>query len=161
MKTLYMIRHAKSSWDFDVSDDKRPLNSRGLKDAELVGDALKTLVKPIDLILSSPAVRAHSTAKIINKYINVPDKLFVLEPNLYDFDGRSVIDVIMRCDNKVNNLMIFGHNHAFTSIANVYGSQQIDNLPTCGCVVIEFNCEKWGDINVGKNLHLIYPKLLK
>ncbi len=161
MKTLYIVRHAKSSWEFDVSDENRPLNKRGVKDAELVGKELKTLIKTVDKILCSPAVRAHSTAKIIVDQLDVSDDIFSLEPDLYDFGGHKVVDVIKNCGDEINTLMIFGHNHAFTSIANLYGSEAIDNLPTAGVVGIEFDCNKWNDINVGKTLLTIFPKSLK
>ncbi|MEW7291969.1 SixA phosphatase family protein [Aquimarina sp. 2304DJ70-9] len=161
MKTLYIIRHAKSSWEFDVSDEDRPLNKRGVKDAGLIGEELKTLIKPVDKILCSPAVRAHSTAKIIVDQLDISSTIFSLEPDLYDFGGHKVVDVIKNCEDKINTLMIFGHNHAFTSIANLYGSERIDNLPTAGVVGIEFDCNKWKDINVGKTLLTIFPKSLK
>ncbi len=161
MKTLYMIRHAKSSWEFDLPDEKRPLNQRGLRDADLVGKELKTLVESIDKVLCSPAERAHSTAKIVLRHLNIPDNVFNLESRLYDFGGSLVIDVIKNCDDSVDTLMIFGHNHAFTSIANFYGSESIDNVPTAGVVVIQFDVEKWKNINVGKTLLKIYPKSLR
>ncbi|MDY8135767.1 SixA phosphatase family protein [Aquimarina sp. 2201CG5-10] len=161
MKTLYLIRHAKSSWEFDVTDDKRPLNSRGLKDADLIGNALKTLIKPIDKILCSPAERAHMTAKIILPYLDVSDDVFSLEPDLYDFSGQQVTEVIKNCDDSISTLLIFGHNHAFTSIANLYGSEIIDNVPTTGVVGIEFDVNHWKNINVGKTLLKLFPKSLK
>ena len=161
MKTLYIIRHAKSSWGFNLPDDKRPLNERGLRDAELIGQELKTLVKPIDRVLCSPAERAYSTAKIICNQLSIPEDIFFLEPNLYDFEGAKVINVIKNCKNTIQTLMIFGHNHAFTSLANLLGNTYIDNLPTSGVVAIEFEAEKWQDINVGKTLLTIYPKSLK
>lgn len=161
MKTLYIIRHAKSSWGFNLPDDQRPLNERGLKDAELIGKQLKTIVKPIDRVLCSPAKRAHSTAKIICDQLNISEDIFFLEPDLYDFEGSKVINVIKNCENTIQTLMIFGHNHAFTSIANLLGNVYIDNLPTTGVVAIEFEAENWKDINVGKNLLTIFPKTLK
>ncbi len=161
MKTLYMIRHAKSSWEFDLSDEKRPLNQRGLSDADLIGKELRTLVKPIDLILCSPAVRAHNTAKIILDHLDVSNDIFSLEPDLYDFSGHSVVEVIKNCKDQINTLMIFGHNHALTSIANLYGNERIDNLPTAGVVGIEFDVNSWKNIKVGKNLLIIFPKSLR
>ncbi len=161
MKTLYIIRHAKSSWDYDVSDEMRPLNKRGFNDAELIGKELKTLIKPIDKILSSPAVRAHSTAKIVVEHLDVDKDIFSLEPNLYDFGGQDVIEVIKNCDDTINTLMVFGHNHALTSIANLYGSEKIDNLPTAGVVEIEFDTDHWKKITVGKTLLTIFPKSLR
>ena len=161
MKTLYLIRHAKSSWEFDVPDDKRPLSKRGLRDADLIGKKLKTLIKPIDKALCSPAERAYATAKIIINNLNIADEIFELEPDLYDFGGHKVMEVIKRCDNKINTLMIFGHNHAFTSLTNLLGSDKIDNLPTSGVVVIQFDVEKWQNISVGKTLLKIFPKSLR
>lgn len=161
MKTLYMIRHAKSSWEFDVSDEKRPLNQRGLRDADLIGKELKTIIKSIDKVLCSPAERAYSTAKIVLSHLNISDNIFSLEPRLYDFGGNQVIETIKDCNDSVDTLMIFGHNHAFTSIANLYGSEKIDNVPTAGVVVIQFDIEKWKNLSVGKTLLKIYPKSLR
>ncbi|SEK35715.1 phosphohistidine phosphatase [Aquimarina amphilecti] len=161
MKTLYIIRHAKSSWEFDLDDHKRPLNKRGLRDANLIGKELKGLVKTINKVVSSDAERAKSTAKIILDNLEIDDSIFSLEPNLYDFNGHQVIEVIKNCDNKVNTLLIFGHNHAFTSIANLYGRDMIDNLPTAGVIGIEFDIDSWKDISVGKNILTLFPKDLR
>ncbi|WP_025742084.1 SixA phosphatase family protein [Aquimarina pacifica] len=161
MKTLYMMRHAKSSWDFDVPDDKRPLNQRGLNDADLIGKELVSLIKPIDKVLCSPAERAMSTAEIVLNHLNVSKDRFAVENELYDFDGNQVMDVVKNCDDSIQTLMIFGHNHAFTSITNFFGDKRIDNLPTAGFVEIAFNVEHWKNISVGKTLSLIYPKLVR
>ncbi|WP_299439478.1 histidine phosphatase family protein [uncultured Aquimarina sp.] len=161
MKTLYIIRHAKSSWEFDLQDHERPLNNRGLRDADLVGKNLKTLIKPVDKVLSSDAERAKTTAKIILDNLDLDDDIFSLESKLYDFNGHQVIEVIKSCDEDVNTLMIFGHNHAFTSIANLYGSEVIDNLPTAGVVGIQFDVNNWKDISVGKTVLTIFPKELR
>lgn len=161
MKTLYIIRHAKSSWEFDLEDHKRPLNNRGVKDADRIGEQLKSLIKPIDKALSSDAVRARTTAKIILDHLNVEKDTFNLEPKLYDFDGHQVVEVIKNCENYVDTLLIFGHNHAFTSIVNLYGDQKIDNLPTAGVVGIQFDIDNWADIGVGKNILTLFPKDLR
>ncbi len=161
MKTLYLIRHAKSSWEFDVSDENRPLNERGFKDANLIGEKLKDIVNTVDRAISSPAKRAHTTAEIILKHLGLPDEVFDLEPDLYDFEGYGVMEAVKKCDDAIQTLMIFGHNHAFTSIANFYGDQRIDNLPTAGVVKIQFDIEKWKDIGVGKTLLIVSPKMLK
>ncbi len=161
MKTLYIIRHAKSSWEFDLDDHKRPLNNRGLKDADLIGKELKNLINTIDKVISSDAERAKSTAKIILDNLEVDDAIFNLEPKLYDFNGHQVIEVIKNCDDKVNALMVFGHNHAFTSIANLYGSEMIDNLPTAGVIGIQFDIDSWKDVSVGKNILTLFPKDLR
>jgi len=161
MKTLYMIRHAKSSWEFDVSDKKRPLNQRGLKDADLIGQKLKSIVKSVDKVLCSPAERAFTTANIVLSHLDIDESSFFVEPKLYDFGGSLVIEAIKDCDNAVDTLMIFGHNHAFTYLANLYGDEKIDNVPTAGVVIIEFDVSKWKKINVGKTLLTLYPKSLR
>ena len=136
MKTLYIMRHAKSSWEFDLDDHKRPLNNRGLRDADLIGKKLKSLIKPIDKVLSSDAERAKITAKIILDNLDMDESLFSLESKLYDFNGHQVIEVIKNCTNDIEILLIFGHNHALTSLVNLYGNIVIDNLPTAGFVGI-------------------------
>ncbi|MBW1296082.1 SixA phosphatase family protein [Aquimarina litoralis] len=161
MKTLYIIRHAKSSWEFDLEDHKRPLNKRGLNDADLIGKELKTRITTVDRVLSSDAVRAKTTAQIITDHLDIDDQIFSLEPKLYDFSGHQVVEVIKSCDNQVDTLLIFGHNHAFTSIVNLYGNQMIDNLPTAGVVGIQFDVDDWSDISVGKNILTLFPKDLR
>lgn len=161
MKTLYIIRHAKSSWEFDLDDHKRPLNKRGLKDADLIGKQLKMLIKPVDMVLSSDAERAKTTARIILDNLTIDEDVFSLESKLYDFGGHKAIEVVKNCPDEIETLMIFGHNHAFTSIANLYGSQVIDNLPTAGVVGIEFDVDNWKDISVGKTVLTLFPKELR
>jgi len=161
MKTLYLIRHAKSSWEFDVPDHKRPLNHRGLNDAEMIGDHLKTLIKPIDKVISSPAIRAHKTAKIISKLLDIDVDRISLDQDLYDFNGDKAMEVIKNTDDSITTLMVFGHNHAFTFLANKLGDISIDNLPTTGVVCIEFETENWENVEVGKNVLTVFPKLLR
>lgn len=161
MKTLYLVRHAKSSWEFDVADEKRPLNERGIKDANLIGEELSKEVRIVDRVLCSPAERARKTASIILNYLDVSEDIFDLERKLYDFSGESVINVIKSCDDEINTLMIFGHNHALTSLSNLFGNERIDNLPTAGVVGIEFEINRWKHVNVGKNILKLFPKLLK
>jgi len=162
LKTLYFIRHAKSSWEFDVSDDKRPLNEKGLHDAGLIGKELKEkITKKLDRILCSPAERAYTTAQIVLDHMDIKEDLFSVEPRLYDFAGGLVTEVIQECDDDINTLMIFGHNHAFTYLANQYGDLVIDNIPTAGVVAIEFDVAQWGNITKGKTIFTLYPKSLR
>ena len=87
MKTLYLIRHAKSSWEFDVDDHERPLNERGMKDAPLVASHVKSLIKVPDQIISSDAVRAKTTAVLYLQSLDIPQDRLKLDPKLYDFNG--------------------------------------------------------------------------
>lgn len=158
MKNLILVRHAKSSWDYNVPDDKRPLAIRGTSDAHLVSEEFKKKLFKADGIFSSPANRALTTCKIFLKNLEISDKLLVTSDKLYDFSGESVIDFITSIDNNLKNVIIFGHNYAFTSISNRFGSKFIDNLPTCGLVWIQFDVESWKKIDKGKTILIIRPK---
>jgi phosphohistidine phosphatase len=161
MKTLYMVRHAKSSWKHDVIDHKRPLKGRGKRDGELMANSLKGQIDTPQLIVSSDANRALSTAQFFKEAFSIADTNFITNHTLYDFSGHGVMDVIKGLNNSNNKVMIVGHNHAFTSIANMLGNTYIDNVPTCGFVHLEFDVDQWSDITVGKTIMTLFPKDLK
>ena len=161
MKKLYIVRHAKSSWDYDLDDHERPLNKRGVNDANLIGNYLQNIVKSIDRVKTSDAVRAKTTADIITGYLDIEADIYKVEPRLYNFSGEEVIKVIKETEDTVNTLMIFGHNHALTDIHNKFGTEMIDNLPTAGVSMIQFETKHWSDISVGKNLLTVFPKQLR
>ena len=161
MKTLYMARHAKSSWKHDVIDHQRPLKGRGKKDGPLVSAYVATQVAPPQLMISSDAVRALTTAHYFKDAFNITDAQFRTDPDLYDFSGQSVMNVIQRQDNSIDRIMIVGHNHAFTSVANMLGNKYIDNLPTCGFVMIDFDVVNWQDIATGVTVKTVFPRDLK
>jgi len=161
MKRLILVRHGKSSWKYDLPDDKRPLKKRGINDAHLVSGLFKKEKIPIDKVISSPAVRAFSTCKIFLKNLGIESEKVEIEQNLYDFQGENVIEIIKKCPGKYNTIMIFGHNHAFTSISNIFGSKLIDNLPTSGLLMIELNINVWQDLKKGDTKLTIFPKDFK
>ncbi|MAN59854.1 MAG: hypothetical protein CMC08_08485 [Flavobacteriaceae bacterium] len=161
MKTLYMVRHAKSSWKYDVEDHQRPLKGRGKNDAALVSQHVKNLVKPPQRIVSSDANRARTTASYFMNAFNVAEDDFELNHDLYDFSGQQVIKSVKKLDESLNVVMIVGHNHAFTSIVNMLGNQYIENLPTCGFVAIEFEEDSWDQISTGITKHAVFPRHLK
>lgn len=161
MKTLYMVRHAKSSWKHDVIDHQRPLKGRGMKDGELVSAKVKLEIQPPQIIISSDANRALSTAKYFKDALGIDDASFSTNSELYDFGGQGVMKIIKGLDDSWDRVMIVGHNHAFTSIANMLGNKHIDNLPTCGFLMIEFNTNKWNNIKTGNTVKTIFPRDLK
>ena len=152
MKTLYLLRHAKSSWKHDVDDHKRPLKSRGENDGTLVSKKASVETEAPQKIISSDATRAKTTAQYFKDAWNLPEEDFETDHALYDFSGQDVIQVIKSLDNGLDRVMIVGHNHAFTSVANMLGNRYIENLPTCGFVVLEFDETNWSDITTGKTL---------
>lgn len=161
MKTLYMARHAKSSWKHDVIDHQRPLKGRGKKDGVLVSEYVASNHKAPQKIICSDAVRAVHTANYFKKAFKVSDANFSTNHSLYDFSGQNVMELIKGLDNSLDCMMIVGHNHAFTSIANMLGNLYIDNLPTCGFVIIEFDVNAWSEISTGKTVTTVFPRHLK
>lgn len=161
MKTLYMVRHAKSSWKHDVDDHKRPLKTRGENDGNLVSKKASSEIEPPQKIISSDATRALTTAQFFKEAWNIDDAHFETDHALYDFSGQDVIRIIKSLDNELERAMIVGHNHAFTSVVNMLGNKYIENVPTCGFVVLEFDENNWKDITTGRTVKTIFPRDLK
>lgn len=161
MKKLIIIRHAKSSWEYDVIDHERPLNERGLNDTRIISNYLNSMAIKPDLILSSDAVRAKTTAHNIVSALDIVDKKIILDHDLYDFSGGNLLQVIKNCADSINELIIFGHNHAITYLVNTYGDRYIENVPTCGVVILEFDILKWGNLKPGTTIKTVFPKDLK
>ena len=164
MKKLYIIRHAKSSWDSpELSDFERPLNKRGIRDVPDMGQRLYELgIKP-DLIISSPANRAITTARGIAKAINFPTSLIQQEIDLYHASTSTIKEVISQVDQSVNQLMIFGHNPGFTDLISRVSEFNLYNLPTCAVCGISFSFDNWSRIltSRGEKFLYDYPKSKK
>ena len=156
-----MVRHAKSSWKHDVNDHKRPLKERGESDGLLVSKKVSAECEAPQKIFSSDAVRAMNTAKFFKDAWKIDDKNFETQPELYDFSGQDVMRVIKSLDNDLDRVMIVGHNHAFTSVVNMFGNRYIENVPTCGFVMLQFDEKDWKDISTGKTIKTIFPRDLK
>lgn len=161
MKKLILVRHAKSSWEYDLTDINRPLKKRGITDTHLVSEKFLEYGIKIDLLCSSDAVRALTTAEIFAEKLQLLKENINIKHDLYDFSGDRLIDVIKNCSNSVNVLMIFGHNFALTNFVNVYGDQYIENVPTCGLTIIDFKIKAWENINKGITSLTIFPRDLK
>lgn len=161
MKTLILVRHGKSSWEYSVNDKDRPLKERGINDAHLVSTNFVTQDLKIDAIFSSPANRALHTCMIFLRQMHFNLEEFQVTRLLYDFSGDYVLQFIKELNNDLETVMIFGHNHAFTHIANSLGNTYIDNVPTTGLVVLEFDTDDWSKVSKGKTKQTIFPKQLK
>jgi phosphohistidine phosphatase len=161
MKRLFIIRHAKSSWSNpSLPDHKRPLNKRGLRDAPFMAKVLeKTGVSP-DLILSSPAKRAYTTACYFAAALGIPEKDIRKESRIYDSFPSDMVDIIQELPSEIETILVFGHNPTFTSFANKYADKHIFNMPTCSIAHVEGNVENWKDFSPGTaNLVAFhYPK---
>ena len=139
MKILTIVRHAKSSWDDpSLRDHERPLNKRGHRDAPEMGRRIAEHGIRPSLIVSSPAVRAWSTAKAVAKAVGYPYEFLEKEPDLYHASVTRILDVIC-----ANNLMLFGHNPGFTDFANFLVPGLTNNLQTAGVVSVEIDVDDW------------------
>lgn len=161
MKHLYLVRHAKSSWKYDVSDYKRPLKKRGFEDAHLVSNHLKNIITLPELVISSDANRALTTANIFTGNLGLKEDDIKLDHELYDFSGQGLTNVIKNCDDSINTLMVFGHNHAMTYFVNTYGNKPIGNVPTSGFTHIEIDIKSWNDLTEGNTVLTVFPRDLK
>lgn len=160
-KTLYLIRHAKSSWDnTSLSDHDRPLNKRGKRDAPFMAKVLrKKGIKP-DLIISSTAIRALDFAKIIAEELDYSRKKIIATKDLYMADERKMLEILRSADDSLNTVFIIGHNPYITEFANSLCNHNLDNIPTSGIFCMEFHVKKWNEINpgTGKFVSFDYPK---
>jgi phosphohistidine phosphatase len=148
MKTLYLLRHAKSSWSFDeLSDQERPLNDRGRDDAPLMGQALaKRYICP-DLIVSSPAVRAMSTAALVAREMQYPHDKITVEPGIYGADVAGLLAIIHNLPDSAVSVLLVGHNPTITETANELSPSALNEMPTAAVVCLRFDCDQWEDVS--------------
>lgn len=161
MKTLYLIRHAKSSWKYTELDDfERPLNKRGRRDAPEMGRFLKNNQVMPDLIMSSPALRAATTARVLAEIISYPLNGIQYLNQIYEASMLSIFDTVNCLDDKINSAFLVGHNPALTSLANMLCNTYVDNIPTCGIYCIELDIRIWNDVSeqCAKLKFFDYPK---
>lgn len=162
MKTLYLLRHAKSSWaNPEIPDFQRPLNKRGKKDAPMMGRILANKGVKVDLILSSPAKRAKKTAKKVAKQIKYSKEKIVFKQEIYEARIADLLTAIHQTPNEINSLMLVGHNPTLTDLANLLCSDfHTENIPTAGVFAIVFHCKTSAEIeeNMGNLLFFEYPK---
>jgi len=156
MKTLFLVRHAKSSRDDpSLPDRDRPLDDRGKQDAPKMGKRLaKRDVKP-DLLLSSPALRALTTAQLIAEEIGYKRKSIVVDDRLYASSADDLLAVIHALDKKLNRVMLFGHNPEFTDLAHWLSSEIID-MPTSAVVEFDFDTKAWSDVGEVKPATVVF-----
>jgi phosphohistidine phosphatase len=163
MKFLYIIRHAKSNQNFLGNDFERPLNDRGLRDAPEMAKRLKNKAPKIDAFVSSPAVRAKTTAFLFAKEYNVLSDEVVLVSALYHANVETFYKTILALPEEINSVAIFSHNPGITHFVNDLNSgTSLDNMPTCGIFVLTINTKTWEDFTTAKKEYLFFdfPKAI-
>jgi len=162
MKSLIIVRHAKSSWDLSTPNDfDRPLNERGKHDAPL---AAKRLIKKgiqIDAFLTSPARRAKKTAKCFIREYGLKKDQLVDVPSLYLANTSVLEELVKSLDASYKTVAIFSHNPGVTEFANTLTEVRIDNIPTCGIFAVQADIKSWEDFPGAEKKFWFfdYPKL--
>jgi len=161
MKTLLIVRHAKSSWDsVDMSDFDRPLNERGKRDAPVMAQRLIKANVTIDRFVSSPAKRARQTATIFIEAFGKKAKDIHFIPELYHAPLEVFKTVVAGLDDRDNSVALFSHNPGITAFANILSSVRLDNMPTCGVFAVTSPAATWSDfLSAGPQFWFFdYPK---
>ena len=153
------MRHGKSSWELNVSDKDRPLNQRGIDDAQKMGAYLQNQKAAVGAVFSSPAIRAAHTALIVSREMNVPMHKISFSESLYDFSGEDVLEFVRCLDDTLGTVMTFGHNNACTSLAYFLADFTGDNIPTAGAVLFRFDVSLWSEITKA-NAEYFFPKTI-
>ncbi|WP_223532705.1 SixA phosphatase family protein [Pseudomonas sp. GL-RE-20] len=160
MKTLFLVRHAKSSWDdTSLPDRDRPLADRGRRDVAKMGKRLAERNVKLDMIMSSPATRVLATAKVIAKMLDCRSKDIVVNDRLYACEMDNLLDVIQELGDKLKRVMLVGHNPELAELAH-HLTSEINQMPTCAIVEFRFNTKSWSGIGKTKptKVGLDYPK---
>lgn len=157
-KTLYIIRHAKSSWNFELPDHDRPLGLRGRRDVKKIGKYLSNKQPTPGMIISSTASRAFYTALFIADEWGFPEEDIIITKDLFHSGVDGMMDILSKSIG--DSVAIVGHNPGLTSLCNRLTDEYLDNLPTCGVMGISFKMDQWQDIKKtkGSKIFSAFPK---
>ena len=162
MKYLTLLRHAKSSWeDPSLADHDRPLNKRGKGDAPRMGTRMAQRQERPSLILTSTAVRARATARLVADALGYPREFLQSDRRLYHADPGQILAVVAEQDDAFAHIVVVGHNPGFTDLANeLVIDLRLDNLPTAGIVALEVAIDRWRDVTdtPGQLRYFDFPK---
>lgn len=164
MKTLYLVRHAKSDWGNEaIRDIDRHLNERGYADAYMMSSNFAKKRELPQLLVSSSAIRALSTALIFARNFKYPEHQIRINPNLYECHSSDLLKEIYQLDDSLHSVMLFAHNPTLTNVFADISDSYVDNIPTCGIIGIRFAVETWAGIKgmEGETFVTEFPKEFK
>lgn len=164
MKTIVIMRHAKSSWDdTTLRDYDRPLNARGEADAPKMGKRIKGHGIIPDQIICSAAKRTRKTAKAVAIALDYPKADILKEKELYGAHDQRILDRIKMIPDSVETAIYIGHNPGITEIVNLLGNATIDNMPTAAIACYRFDVSHWADVrpNTGRLQFLEIPSKIE
>jgi len=143
MKNLYLLRHAKSSWDdFTLKDFDRPLSTRGIQDADLMGNFFKSKRKGLDLVVSSPSKRTKET---LDHFFNKTTQNIIFDETIYHSSEQNIYSVLKHIEEDIKSLMIVGHNPSMHEFSESFSGQFIEKFSTCGLASFEFD-DEWANV---------------
>jgi phosphohistidine phosphatase len=164
MKTLTIVRHAKSDWGNDnLEDIHRPLSESGYTDAKVLSKQLLKKMETPDYWLTSPAIRAYSTALVFSNAFKHDAEKIVIKKKVYEANIKTLKQIINQIPDNVKNAILFGHNPGLTNFFNEISDSYADNIPTCGVLHLKASVNKWKDVFTKKmeNDFTVYPKEFK
>lgn len=162
MRLLTLVRHAKSSWDYpELSDFERPLNERGRNDAPLMAEKVRKYPPKPDRLISSPALRAITTAHRFAEALGIGHQDIVIQPKIYEASPATLLRILQSLDDGDRHVMLFGHNPGFSDLAHMLARCDFEDLPTCGVARFELAIKSWTDAceDCGKLVRFGYPKM--
>lgn len=147
MKRLFIVRHGKSDWDFQsVKDIDRTLKERGISDGYKMARRLLEKELIPDIIISSDAIRALHSAVIFRRVLGLPPAALTINHELYLAGVERILSILYAIDNRINAVMIFGHNPGFSELAHNLSNLSIPDIPTTGMVILDFDTNNWSEI---------------
>lgn len=159
MKTLFVMRHAKSSWDdADLSDFDRPLNKRGLEAAPLMGKLIREKAFKINSIVSSPAKRAEQTAVLVKEAAHLESEIEYNE-KIYEARPPRLLEIVSEFDDRIESALLVGHNPGFENLVKIL-TGKTEAMPTAGLAIIDLDIRNWSETSAGRGAlrDLIRPK---
>ena len=161
MKTLTLIRHAKSSWNNPgLRDFDRPVNDRGKRDLPHMAERFAESYGAPELIVSSPAKRARKTARGFAKAVGLEKDDVSFEERIYEAWLDTLLEIVWSLDDGVDDAVLVGHNPTFTELCEWLSGAGIANMPTCAVARIELDVERWSEVGrrSGSLVSFDYPK---
>lgn len=159
MKTLLLVRHAKSSHNFGFSSDfDRPLNDRGFREASEMGKKLFKKKIQIDQFISSPAIRAKTTAELFAAEYDRKMKEIIFIPSLYHAGSPNFLSVVNSLDDNIYHAALFSHNPGITEFASSLTNTQIIHMPTCSVFAVSAEIDRWTDFGTADKQFVFFYK---
>ncbi len=157
MKTIYIARHAKSSWrNTNIHDIDRPLKSSGVIGVQRVAEKIKETEPAIDTIFTSPAARAAHTALIHARYLELPESRIVIRNSIYNRGVEGIYELVKSVGENLNSIMVVGHDPTLTNFVNDFLEIPLEKMQTSSVLKIVLDATAWSQIRFAGVEQLVY-----